>query len=224
VTVNPTCQEALDAAFPPMADAEIVRAVSEGILLADDLITGTLFLKNPIGRNIRGLLRRAGVMYRIHDLCELGDLPFRSAMVKMERGSWHCLEISSGSFKAHVCRTDGPNSLPDDSETRQDERLANQLDLFAGSVVPFSKLLTSVGRKYALLTFGTDKKGSLHHVCWGMPPTDGDDWLAHTNVLRRMAVSSTVVDPVKPDKKAALRFLKHVEESLSKKDDESQSS
>lgn len=224
MTVNPACQASLDAAFPPNSDKEVVRAVSEGILLADDLIAGTLFLKTPIGRNYRGLLRRAGVMYRIHNLCELGDLPFQSNMVRMERGSWHCLEISSMAFKAHVCRSDSADSLPEDSETRQDERLVNQLDLFSGSGLPFSKLLPTIGRKYAFLTFGADKKGQLHHVCWGMPPKEGDEWLAHTNVIRRAAVAFAIAEPAKPDKKAALRFRKHVEESLAKSDDEKKSS
>lgn len=38
MTVHPICQSVFEKAFPASADAEVVRAVTEGVLLADDLI------------------------------------------------------------------------------------------------------------------------------------------------------------------------------------------
>ena len=224
MTVHPICQSVFEKAFPASADAEVVRAVTEGVLLADDLIAHTPFLATPVGKNLRGLMRRAGVMYRFHDLCELGDLPFQTSMVRMEEGSWHCLEIAADSFKAHVCRTDGPYSLPADSETRQDERLVNQLELFAPKGATFAELLPGIRQKYAMLTFSADHKGRIQHVCWGMPPRDGDEWLAHINVLHRIELPVITPAEARPDKTAKLKFKKYVEESLSKKDDEKKSS
>lgn len=66
MTVHPICQSVFEKAFPASADAEVVRAVTEGVLLADDLIAHTPFLATPVGKNLRGLMRRAGVMYRFH--------------------------------------------------------------------------------------------------------------------------------------------------------------
>jgi hypothetical protein len=37
MTVHPICQSVFEKAFPASADAEVVRAVTEGVLLADDL-------------------------------------------------------------------------------------------------------------------------------------------------------------------------------------------
>jgi hypothetical protein len=105
MTVHPICQSVFEKAFPASADAEVVRAVTEGVLLADDLIAHTPFLATPVGKNLRGLMRRAGVMYRFHDLCELGDLPFQTSMVRMEKGSWHCLEIAA------VSRSPSPTTM-----------------------------------------------------------------------------------------------------------------
>ncbi len=44
MTVHPICQSVFEKAFPASADAEVVRAVTEGVLLADDLIAHTPFL------------------------------------------------------------------------------------------------------------------------------------------------------------------------------------
>ena len=107
--------EHLAQAFPATTDAEVERAVFEGILLADDLVLNTPILKTLIGRDLRGHIRRAGVMFRIHDLCERGDLPFGTSIGKMPYGNWHHLEIRSGRFRAHVCRTHSAFEFPVES-------------------------------------------------------------------------------------------------------------
>ena len=121
MTVHPICQSVFEKAFPASADAEVVRAVTEGVLLADDLLPG-------------------------------------------------------------------------------------------------------IRQKYAMLTFSADHKGRIQHVCWGMPPRDGDEWLAHINVLHRIELPVITPAEARPDKTAKLKFKKYVEESLSKKDDEKKSS
>src|SRR5437879_4771491 len=94
----------LEVAFPPATDAEVVRGVTEGVLLADDLIKNTPMLRHLGGYDLRGHLRRVGIMFRIHDLCQRGDLPFATEVAQMPHGPWHWLEIKSRTFKAHVCR------------------------------------------------------------------------------------------------------------------------
>jgi hypothetical protein len=213
-------QKRLEAAFRPAADGETIRGVSEGILLADDVIENTPILRDAGGRDLRGHIRRAGIIFRLHDLCDRGDLPFSAEIVPMPHGSWHWLEIRSDSFKAHICRSDGPYDFPEETLSRQDSRLVNQTDLFAENVVPISEALAKIPELYAWLTFSAEKNGILKHRCWAMPPADSGSWLAHINVLKREEQTAVKDDrPVEePTKTIKLRFRDHIEEALSKQD------
>src|SRR5258708_19295282 len=68
-------QRRLEAAFQPIADGETIRGVSEGILLADDVIENTPILRHAGGRDLRGHIRRSGIIFRLHDFCEKGGPP-----------------------------------------------------------------------------------------------------------------------------------------------------
>ena len=213
-------EKRLDAAFRPATDGETIRGVSEGILLADDVIENTPILRHAGGRDLRGHIRRAGIIFRLHDLCEKGDLPFSAEIVPMPHGSWHWLEMRSDNFKAHICRSDGPYDFPEETLSRQDSRLVNQTDLFAEKVVPINEALAKIPELYAWLTFSAEKNGILKHLCWAMPPADSGSWLAHINVLKRAKL--TVVKDERPVEEPAkiikLRFRDHIEEALSKQD------
>lgn len=208
-------QELLDNAFPEETDANLIRGVSEGIFLADSTLRSTAFLNSDVGGDLRGHLRRAGILFRLHELCVAGDLPFRSTMSQMPRGNWHWIELRSGNFTSHVCRTDAPELFPDDSPTRQDDRVTNQFDLFEDmlSVIPIRGYL-------AWLTFGVGDNGSLGHLCWGMPNARDDIWLARTNVLRRAAAREDIIPPEPATSSAKLKFKEHIEESLRERENE----
>ena len=209
-------QAILDEAFPAGTDAEMIRGVTEGILLADAVLKGEKFLSSPIGFDIRGHLRRAGILFRLNEMCRQGDLPFVSSISRMPRGNWHWLEISSGSVVAHVCRTDGPDLFPDDTPTRQDERLSNQGDLFltTDNVVPIKGYS-------AWLTFGAGDSGHLAHLCWGMPNAKEDIWLARTNIIRRAAENDSVFKFDRPSRSVELKFKEHIEEGIRESEDRS---
>jgi hypothetical protein len=207
-------QELLDEAFPAVTDFNVIRGVSEGIFLADSTLDSAGFLKSLVGRDLRGHLRRAGILYRLHQMSSEGDLPFKSTMTKMPRGNWHWVELQSKNFTSHVCRTDAPDLFPDDTPTRQDDRLSNQGDLFldAPMIVPI--------RGYsAWLTFGVGDSGSLGHLCWGMPAANDDIWLARTNVILRAKEAEVVVPFEAPSKTQELKFREHVEEALKGKEE-----
>ena len=216
--MNDDFQLRLAAAFPAHADAELIRGFREGILLADGLLDSEPFLQNMIGRDLRGHLRRAGILYRIHDLCRLGDLPFEAAIGRMPRGSWHWLEIRADRFVAHLCRTESALTFPEDTATRQEERFLNQNDLFEPNVISLREELDCARGLAAWLTFGGDAAGQLQHLCWAMPSSDGQEWLAHINVLRRAASTGTFQEAEKiAPKSLRLRFKEHIEESLTQK-------
>lgn len=211
-----TFQSLLDDAFPMATDANLVRGVTEGIMLADTTMDGAGFLKSLVGLDIRGHLRRAGILFRIHEMVLHGDLPFACAMSQMPRGNWHWIELRSKQFTSHVCRTEGPELFPVDTPTRQDDRLSNQGDLFRDShaVIPI--------RGYAAwLTFGVGDSGMLSHLCWGMPSAEHDVWLARTNILRRAAENEVAVAFEAPPRVTALKFRDHVEEALNSKSEKS---
>jgi hypothetical protein len=215
------CQLRLEAAFKPAADGETIRGVSEGILLGDDLIENTPILRHAGGRDLRGHIRRAGIMFRIHDLCERGDLPFAAKIMPMPHGSWHWLELRSDNFKAHICRSDGPYDFPEETLSRQDSRLVNQGDLFAQNVASITDVIGRIPQLCAWLTYSAEKNGALKHLCWAMPPADIGSWLAHINILKRAelrAVDEAVLVE-EPTKIIKLKFRDHIEEVLSKNDE-----
>ncbi|MBW4329425.1 hypothetical protein KY084_00845 [Stakelama sp. CBK3Z-3] len=216
--MEPTYQELLEEAFPASFDRAVISGVRQGILLANAVMENEIFLKTLVGGDLRGHLRRAAVLYRVHEMCKAGDLPFSSVMDRMPRGGGHWVELRSGDFKAHICRTDGPAAFPDDTPTRQDERRTNQPGLFDQNVVPLHRTPSDLEQMYAWLTFGATGK-SITHLCWAMPAASLDDWLARINVLRRVEQSADV-EASAPPPTAVLRFREHVEETLrAKKDD-----
>ncbi len=208
-------QEHLDEAFPASSDANVIRAVSEGILLADKTLDNETFLKSLVGQDLRGHMRRAGILYRLHQMTSVGDLPFHSTMTKMPRGNWHWIELKSKNFSSHVCRSDGPDQFPTDTPTRQDDRITNQGDLFrdVSTVVPIKGYMS-------WLTFGVGDSGALSHLCWGMPNAKEDVWLARTNIIRRAQTSDVVVKFEPPSRMSGLKFRDHIEEALRGKEDD----
>jgi hypothetical protein len=218
-------QHRMRVAFPPSTDAMTIRAVREGVLLADDLIRNTPLLNTLIGQDYRGLIRRAGVMFSFNEACQRGDLPFKTSIRQMHRGHWHLLEISSGAERAQICRTSEPDAFPDDTPVKQDERLVNQFDLFEEHP-PVETLLLRISRLYVWLTFGVDARGTITHICWATPAKREEQWLAFENILRRTAEGSAPVPPFgspPPDPKSKLRFKEHIEAALEKKNDEKSS-
>jgi hypothetical protein len=210
-----TFQDLLDEAFPPEVDANIIRGVTEGIYLADTILESAGFLQSLVGQDLRGHLRRAGMLYRLHQMAMAGDIPLESTMTKMPRGNWHWVELRNKNFAAHVCRTNAPDAFPDDTPTRQDDRLTNQGDLFkdTSAVIPIKGYA-------AWLTFGVGDSGALGHLCWGMPNAKEDIWLARTNIIRRAQERDVVVSFEAPEKATKLKFRDHIEEALKGKEEE----
>lgn len=211
-------QDQLEAAFPPATDAAVILGIRQGVLLANASIENELFLSTPVGRDLRGHLRRAAVLFRIHELCKSGDLPFEASIDRMPRGGGHWVELHSGNFRAHICRTDGPTAFPEDTPTRQDQRHSNQLDLFGENVVLLPGV-QELANCYAWLTFGVEGP-ALGHICWAMPKATRDEWLARINVIERAARSTaSAKEPEAPTPAMQLRFREHIEESLKKGED-----
>lgn len=213
--MNDYLQGLLDAAFPAETDAELSRAVQQGILLADSVLKSEKWLDGAFGLDARGYLRRAGIQSQVNAACVAGDLPFAATVDRMPRGPFHWVELTSNGLKAHICRTDSPNAFPEDTPTRQDERLANpQGDLFESNVVPIRDVVKAVPQLFAWLSFGIPHGGQLGHLCWAMPDHKGEAWLAHTNVLHRLAVAQVRAEPEAPPERVKIRFKEEIAESL----------
>lgn len=198
-----------------------MRSVSQAIRLAGDVMDHECFLKSLIGADIKGHIRRAAVLFGVHESCKAGDLPFASEMTRMPLGGGHWVEMRSGPFRAHVCRTDGPVAFPEETPTRQDQRLSNQLELFKSDPVVVALRPSAQPEMYAWLTFGASGH-ELTHLCWGMPEAGRNSWLARTNVLSRLGSVAEAV-PETPTSAVVLRFRDHIEDALRKDIDESNS-
>lgn len=208
-------QEQLDVAFPPDTDAVMVRVVSQAIALVGDVMDHESFLNSLIGNDIRGHIRRAAVLFSVHESCQAGNLPFDSAMTRMPLGGGHWVELRSGSFRAHICRTDGPIAFPEETPTRQDQRLSNQLELFDRDPVVVPLRAVAAPEMYAWLTFGATGH-DLTHLCWGMPEAGRNSWLARTNVMNRLGPISEMTTTEAPAPAVILRFRDHIEDALRK--------
>src|SRR5271157_2480877 len=105
----------LRTAFPISTDREVVRVVTEGVGLADDVRRNTPWLLNLVGSDLRSHLRRAATIFRFGQACKEGTLPFQAAEIENTNGSSHLLKISAGQFEAHIVRTDSDDSFPKDA-------------------------------------------------------------------------------------------------------------
>ncbi len=206
--------------FPEAEDATVIRMVSEGVGLADDLRRGTLWLSTELGADLTGMLRRVAAMWRIRKACLDGDLPFAASEVSNLTGSSHLLSIRSGPFEAHVVRTDTPGGFPKEAPIRQDKALRNQGDLLSEPrIVPLGPLLRGVRAAYAWLSFNALGAGQLTHVCWCMPEADGNRYLSRFEILRiaqsRGTISAAPVEPPsKPDPTQKMKFKRDIEEQI----------
>jgi hypothetical protein len=157
-------------------------------------------------------------MFRLHELCRIGDLPFGAEFSQMPLGHWHWLEIRSGGVKGHVIRTESKLAFPANTPNRQDERLRNQYDLFEDNVIRLAEIADNVGALYAWLVIGATREGQLTHVCWNIPAAGNDEWLAHVDLLEsaRGELPSPSSPAPTPDPRKDMRFREHIEEALKK--------
>jgi hypothetical protein len=221
VAMSEEFERHLRVAFPEPTDTSVIRAVSEGVVLADDVRRNTTWLSNLIGDDLTGQLRRAAAMWRLHMYCKSGDLPFKADEIPNSTGSSHLLRIKSDNFEAHVVRTESAGAFPKDAPIRQDKRLSNYGDLF--DEPKLEPAWTLIGRvsPYAWLAFNATPIGSATHICWCMPDRVENRWLAHINILRRAIAAGASPEPTqqlpKPDPTESMKFKKHIEERIDTK-------
>ncbi|OAI44055.1 hypothetical protein AYO42_05360 [Rhizomicrobium sp. SCGC AG-212-E05] len=197
----------------------MARGVREAVRIADDVRRSTPFLSTLVGGDLRGMLRRAAVMWRLGALCRSGDLPFDATEVQVENAPVHLLSIQSGKTELHIVRTDEPEGFPVDAQVRQDRRASNTADLFEdGKIIPLHKALEAVPSLYGWLTWGATPKGDVTHVCLGMPEHDDNAWLAHIDVLKHVTASergkAETSKTSAPDPTLMLRFREEIAHSL----------
>ncbi|ANL28597.1 hypothetical protein AMC90_CH02795 [Rhizobium phaseoli] len=208
-------QPILDSAFPASTFSNTVRGINEGLALGDETINGVPFMDTPVGKDIRGLIRRAAVMFRLHELCQIGDLPFITAFSQMPVGSWHWLEIRSGACHGYLVRTGDKDAFPEDTPNQQDKRYTNQIDLFDDPKVvrlPAPKFYT------AWLCYGASRNGALTHALWGLPSgSQNETWLARRDVLNGHRYQVSSADGTKTgsvDPRRAMKFRDEVKQML----------
>lgn len=218
-----TYLEQLQRAFPIDTYANTLLALREGVAAADDVLKGTPLLDNPVGKDLRGLVRRAGVFHRFHDMCKAGDLPFAAEFGPMPIGSWHWLNIVSDGVESHIVRTDEPDAFPLDTPNRQDQRAKNICDLFETETV----IRFPTTRLYAWLCYRVTHNGALAHALWQAPSAkaDGkaDEWLARINILNTTIARVEDIDHKRPaivDPKTRMKLKDDLAEVSKKKKEE----
>jgi hypothetical protein len=203
-----TFLERLQRAYPFDTYTNTLRALREGIAIADDTVKGIPILKGGVGDDYR----------------EVGDLPFKAEVTPMPRGTWHWLDIWSGDVHSHVVRTEEPSAFPEDTPNRQDARARNMRDLFEDKRVVRLKSL----KLYSWLCYRATPDGALSHALWQAPSAkvDGkpDEWLARINLLTAVVEKKTE-DPQRPakvDPKTKMKLRDEVQAIINKKKEDEQ--
>lgn len=217
-------QNILLNAFPECTWGKIAIGIRDGIKLADAVIDNVPLLKFSTGQDLRGHLRRAGILYNLHEVCRLGELPFRAEPAKMPIGYWHWIDIRSGQVIAHVIKTDSKRHIPDITSNRQPKFLKNEYDFFeVSSIPPLHQILAETEDRYSAITFGASSEGELTHASIGMPSADGNEWLGFIDLLKGSKGQALPATPrlppssPSPDPTTKVKFQRHVEEMLESK-------
>lgn len=211
----------LREAYPETADPSVLSAINVGIALADDAISGLPFLRTVIGRDIRGFLRRAGVMHAIQEFARRGDLPFEVNFEKQTRGNWHWAVLNAAGVEGHIVKTPSYDGFPQDAPTRTDKRLSNNGDLFdAPKLVPIEKLVEPDSKIYAWLGYGVTHKGVVTHATWGIPAYDCDVYLAQADIMKTAEEKALTKPPsTQPTPEVKLTFKQHIQDYIDSSDD-----
>jgi hypothetical protein len=226
--MSDTFETRLLKAYPKAIWPTLVRGASEGVEMADAVRRSTPFLRTLVGRDQRGFLRRAAIMWRLQMLCASKELPFAATEALNTNGSSHLLSIVSDNLELHLVRTEDILSFPVDAPIRQDRRATNQPDLFEDKkIVPLTEVLRDVRRLYGWICWGATPKGELTHLCLGIPERSRDNWLAHVNILNRVRLDEGTPrlteppTPSAPNPALLLRFRAEIARSLEKNQEES---
>src|ERR1700737_3739059 len=168
-------RKVLVAAYPQSTWPVLARGMREAITIADGVRKSTPFLSTLVGSDLRGVMRRAAVMWRIQMLCKSGELPFTTEEITNTNGTSHLLSINSDKIELHIVRTDEPDAFPVDAPIRQDARASNTADLFKdGKLLPLHEALKLVPQLYGWLAWGATARGELTHLCIEMPVHNKD--------------------------------------------------
>lgn len=73
----PELQDWIEATFVAQTDGALARGISEGVSIGDSIMESESLFRTPVGKDLRGHVRRAGVLWRLQDMCMKGDLPWR---------------------------------------------------------------------------------------------------------------------------------------------------
>jgi hypothetical protein len=210
-------------AFPEPTWPTLTRGIREAIKIADGVRLSTPFLTTQVGRDLRGHLRRAALMWRIQMLCKSKEIPFDAVEITnpYTNGTSHLLSVRSNNIELHIVRTEEAEAFPVDAQFRQDSRASNHADLFRdGKLVALSVALSAVPRLYGWFMWGATARGELTHFGLGMPEHSEDRWLTYVDVLRRVtaveAASGAAEEtaPSKPNPALMLKFREEIARSL----------
>jgi hypothetical protein len=216
----------LEAAYPEATWSTLTRGVGEAITIADKVRWSTPFLSTLVGGDLRGLLRRAALMWRIQMLCKSKELPFQSEEITNTNGTSHLLRIRSKKIELHIVRTEESGAFPIDAPIRQDNRMSNEADFFRdGKLVPLHVALESVPRLYGWIMWGATNKGELTHFALGMPEPERDEWLTYIDVLAHVRAAelekgAPVERSSKPNPALLLKFNKDLARKLEQESSE----
>jgi hypothetical protein len=102
----------LVAAYPNSTWTTLTRGIREAVNIADGVRRNTPFLTTLVGGDLRGLLRRSCLMWRILALCKSKELPFEADEITNTNGTSHLLRIRSKKIELHIVRTEESGAFP----------------------------------------------------------------------------------------------------------------
>jgi hypothetical protein len=223
-------RQLLVEAYPEATWSTLVRGAREAISMSDKLRLSTPFLSTKVGIDMRGLQRRAALMWRIQLLCRSKDLPFDAEEITNTNGTSHLLRIRSKKIELHIVRTEEEYGFPVEAHIREVNRVSNEPDLFRdGKLLPLHEAMEAIPRLYGWIMWGATFKGELTHFALGMPEKKEDKWLTYVDVLthvRAAEVAAGASAPAerssKPDPTLLLKFNQEIARKLEQQESSEQ--
>jgi hypothetical protein len=203
-------------AFKEVEWPMLTRCAVEGIALADNLIPTHKILNWAVGRDLRGHLRRIGIMHSVYNACVTSALPYTCEIMPNTVGNCHHIQLMSQNVYAHVVHTSDLAEMPRETPLRTNARMSNQGNLFEGTL--FTADLSKIQRWFAYLTFNADRDGNLTHLGLGIADKDGTEWLDIVSILKHppegYEIPTTEPPPLGPEE--LMRFQPHVQHLVDK--------
>jgi hypothetical protein len=166
--------------------------VIEGYALVERLYERGDWLDWPVGRDVRGALRRVAVESVILRMINSSELKLRYRIASNSVDNCRHIEVLTERSRLTTSQVTTRRAMPRNALYRQNHGLSNQMLLSLPGFLDEEPAIGEDDRYYVLLTHGYAMK-TPEFVCLGVPHPDMSSWISHVNLLASPSVADLPV-------------------------------